>query len=141
MQFKINALLASEPWQHLRPQQKTWVLAVIESSDEPRATRLAYPKASEKSLVVMRYEIRRSPHVRAALAFWNGPPNEIQESLNRLQAENQHLKAVEEQVVEMIAQIIVDLPKVRPAEEATAVYENINGVVVVKIPMSEAVAA
>jgi hypothetical protein len=90
---RLDALKASEPWQRLRPTQRTWVLAVIATGDERFATQFAYPKASVKSREPMRCEIRRSKRIRAALAFWNGPAKSTQETIDQLAAANQQLKS------------------------------------------------
>jgi hypothetical protein len=68
---KSAAFLNSEPWQRLTPHQKTWVIEFIASHDALNATRLAYPKAAEKSLLPMSYEIQRSQRVKDAIEFWD----------------------------------------------------------------------
>jgi hypothetical protein len=74
---KTGAFLNSEPWRRLRPQQQAWVVEFIASRDAFSATRRAYPKATEKSLVPMTYEIQRSQRVKDAIKFWNETTNRI----------------------------------------------------------------
>lgn len=70
LQLKADVVLNSEPWRRLTPAQRDWVIEFIASGDALQATRRAYPNAKESSFIPMMYELKRSPHVKAAIEFW-----------------------------------------------------------------------
>jgi hypothetical protein len=97
----LEALKVSEPFKQLRPAQRNWVLTLIETGDENIATQRAYPKASPHGAACMRYQIRRSKSVKAALAFWN--TDRSHEVVDLLKIENLQLKDENQAAVARIA--------------------------------------
>ncbi len=64
---------ASPYWNSLSPSRQAWVTAYIANGgDFLAATRIAYPKATEKSSRCMAYELRRTPEILDAIEFYHG---------------------------------------------------------------------
>jgi hypothetical protein len=78
-----DVVLASKMWRKLSAQRRVFLTAYVANGEDAiAATRTAYPKANDKSVVCMSYELRKHPDIVAALDLWRG--NDLQQLLEQV---------------------------------------------------------